>query len=226
MPRSDKKDTTCVCCGYKFTRPSKLRQHYQSKKNQCSPPPEISSQKECRKKANIPRPRSPSPTPAPIVHTRGKDRRMEKLKAIPPTSEPELTPPSRQIQGDEYIDRHARKSGEHLRTWGARLRRKWTEITGEECDLPKTLKECQRLHHDLLQADDEACENDQEDPEAGPGPATQANRKKSINPKERKIVIPITAVDIHFEERSVGRDLERPHQNRSLMTKWEHLDRK
>jgi len=23
--------------------------------------------------------------------------------------------------GDEYIDRHARKSGEHLRTWDARL---------------------------------------------------------------------------------------------------------
>ena len=218
MPRSDKKDTTCACCGYKFTRPAKLRQHYQSKKNQCSPPPEISSQKEEQKKANIPRPRSPSP--APVVHTRGRDRRMEKPKAIPPTPEPELTPPPEQNQPkalrveDEYIDRHARKSGEHLRTWGARLRRRWTEITGEECDLPKTLKECQRLHHNLLQVDDEAYENEQEeDPEAGPGPSTQASRKRT--PKKRKIVIPITAVDIHFEECSVGRDLERPHQNRS-----------
>ena len=27
--------------------------------------------------------------------------------------------------------------------------------------------------------------------------------------------------DIHFEEGPVGRDLERPHQNRSLMSKWE-----
>ncbi|GET03832.1 hypothetical protein GLOIN_2v1481003 [Rhizophagus clarus] len=57
--------------------------------------------------------------------------------------------------------------------------------------------------------------NNQKDPEAGPGPTTQANRKK-----QRKIVIPITAVDIHFEECPVDRDLERPHQNRSLMNKW------
>ncbi|PKC50238.1 hypothetical protein RhiirA1_486975, partial [Rhizophagus irregularis] len=114
MPRSDKKDTTCVCCGYKFTRPAKLRQHYQK----------ISSQKEGQKKANIPRPRSLSP--APIVHTWGRDRRMEKPKAIPPTPEPELAPPSGQNQGDKYIDRHARKSGEHLRTWGARLRQRCT----------------------------------------------------------------------------------------------------
>ncbi|GES97967.1 hypothetical protein GLOIN_2v1481003 [Rhizophagus clarus] len=37
--------------------------------------------------------------------------------------------------------------------------------------------------------------NNQKDSEAGPGPTTQANRKK-----QRKIVNPITAVDIHFEE--------------------------
>jgi hypothetical protein len=60
----------------------------------------------------------------------------------------------------------------------------------------------------------------EENPEAGPGPATQVNRKKSAKLKERKIVIPITAVDIQFEERSVGIDLERPHQNRSIMTLW------
>ena len=81
--------------------------------------------------------------------------------------------------------------------------------------MPKTLKKCQRLYHDLLQADDEACENEQKNSETGPGPATQANRKK-----KRKIVVPITALDIHFEECPVGRDLERPHQNRSLMSKW------
>src|ERR1044071_9970516 len=27
--------------------------------------------------------------------------------------------------------------------------------------------------------------------------------------------------DIHFKESPIGRDLERPHQNRSLMSKWE-----
>ena len=36
MPRSDKKNHTCACCGYTFTRPEKLRKHYKSKKNQCN----------------------------------------------------------------------------------------------------------------------------------------------------------------------------------------------
>ncbi|PKY27782.1 hypothetical protein RhiirB3_390547, partial [Rhizophagus irregularis] len=188
----DKKNHICECCGKTLATPQKLRQHYSSTKNQCSLPSEN----------NI------------------NQRRVNTPK----------------VKRQDAHDRNARKSGEHLRTWGARLRRRWTEITGEECDLPKTLKECQRLHNDLLQADDESFENvhastpstkpeqhptqqneDQraEDPEAGPGPTTQANRKK-----ERKIVIPITAVDIHFEECPVGRDLERPHQNQSLMSKW------
>ncbi|PKK57805.1 hypothetical protein RhiirC2_720983 [Rhizophagus irregularis] len=89
MPRSDKKDTTCVSCGYKFTRPAKLCQHYQ---------------------------------------------KLEKY--------------------------------------------------GEA----------------------------KEDPEAGPGPATQAHREG-----EELASIP---QDIIFKECPVGRDLERPHKNRSLMSKW------
>src|SRR5215216_1991801 len=44
MPRSDKKNSTCRNCGYKFTRPAKLRQHYKSNKNQCGPDPEIITQ--------------------------------------------------------------------------------------------------------------------------------------------------------------------------------------
>lgn len=58
----------------------------------------------------------------------------------------------------QYIDRHARKSREHLKTWSARLRQRWIEVTGKERELPLTLKECQLLHHDLLQADEEAFE--------------------------------------------------------------------
>ncbi|CAB4400719.1 unnamed protein product [Rhizophagus irregularis] len=169
------------------------------------------------------RPRSLSPAPAPIVHTRGRDRRMEKPKAIPPTpvpkSESQMVTPSEVEQQDAH-DRHARKSGEHLRTWGARLRRRWNEVTGEECDLPKTLKECQRLHHDLLQADDESFENNQIDPEAGPESTTQAH---ALAPPAREGLAPIPqgeVEDIHFKECPVGRDLERPHENRSLMSKW------
>ena len=35
---------------------------------------------------------------------------------------------------------------------------KMVEVTSEERDLPLNLKACQRLHHDLLQADEEAFE--------------------------------------------------------------------
>ncbi|GBB96592.1 hypothetical protein RclHR1_27900002 [Rhizophagus clarus] len=117
-----------------------------------------------------PRPHSPSPVSAPVVHTKGKDRRKEKVTPTP-VPEPELEkelPKSKivitsskpnEVERQDTHDNNARKSGKHLRTRGARLRRRWTEITGEECDLPKTLKECQRLHNDLLQADDESFEN-------------------------------------------------------------------
>ncbi|RGB42179.1 hypothetical protein C1646_751374 [Rhizophagus diaphanus] len=233
MVRKDKKNRICKCCGKTLATPQKLRQHYSSTKNQCSLPSEnnnnqrrVNTPKVTRPiRLKSPRPRSPSPVPAPVVYTKGKDRRKEKITPTP-VSEPEKeltksktvitsSKPS-EVERQDAHDRNARKTGEHLRTWGARLRQRCTEITGEKCDLPKTLKECRRLHNDLLQADDESFENvhtstpstkpeqyptqqneDQraEDPEARPGPTTQANRKK-----ERKIIVPITAVDIHFEE--------------------------
>src|ERR1043165_8622180 len=83
MARSDKKNTTCVCCGYKFTRPAKLRQHYQSNKNQCNQPPEDNTQR------SVPRPLSP--TPAPVVYTRENDRRREKPEPIQ-ENDPEAGP--------------------------------------------------------------------------------------------------------------------------------------
>ncbi|GBB93637.1 hypothetical protein RclHR1_22000001 [Rhizophagus clarus] len=109
-----------------------------------------------------------------------------------PISEPKLAlnKIEQQDEQDElegkYIDIHARKPGEHLRTWEARLRQRWNEVTGENCELPLTLKDCQLLHHDLLQVNDEVFkfqftiqnENQKNDPEAGPGPAIQAHRDK------------------------------------------------
>ena len=71
---------------------------------------------------------------------------------------PKLAPVHQKDTQGKYIDRYARKPREHLKTWGARLRRRWVEVTGEECDLLITLKACQSLHHDLLQADNEAFE--------------------------------------------------------------------
>ena len=141
MPRSDKKDTTCVCCGYKFTRPAKLRQHYKSNKNQCNQPPENNTnQRNAHIPLNIPRSRSP----APVIHVRERDRRKEvprKVRSQSPTPTTQVMDQGNNQEG-KYIDRHARKTGEHMKTWGARLRRRCTEIIGEECDLPKNLKEC------------------------------------------------------------------------------------
>ena len=59
MPRSDKKNSTCKDCDYKFTRPAKLRQHYKSNKNQCGPDPEIIIQ-EIQAEVDIPTPISES----------------------------------------------------------------------------------------------------------------------------------------------------------------------
>ena len=53
--------------------------------------------------------------------------------------------------------------------------------------MPTTLKDCQLLHHDLLQADDEAFEKVQIDPKADPGPASQANREKANNEEFRHL---------------------------------------
>ena len=58
------------------------------------------------------------------------------------------------------------------------------------------------------------------DPETRPGPATQAHReghKKEVVPTPEAF---IQLEDFIFEECPVGRDLERPHENRSLMSKW------
>ena len=132
MAKSDKKNTTCASCGYKFTRPAKLRQHYQSNKNQYNQPPEDNTP--------TPVPRPQSPPPALVVHVRGKDRRKEKPEPIqtpilqdknqendpeagpgPSTQEYRERRHSKDTQG-KYIDRYARKPKEHLKTWGARLR--------------------------------------------------------------------------------------------------------
>ncbi|GBB85766.1 hypothetical protein RclHR1_01220062 [Rhizophagus clarus] len=170
MARSDKKNQTCERCGKECANPNKLRKHL-NRKFKCKPIP-----------IQIPAPQvkdqGGSPPSAPVVHTRGKDRRREKPEPIQaPISQdknqendPEAGPgrstqayredqvePNDHTQG-KYIDRHTRKPREHLKTWSARLCRRWVEVTGEERDLPLNLKECQHLHHDLLQADDEAFE--------------------------------------------------------------------
>ncbi|GBC10149.1 hypothetical protein RclHR1_09390005 [Rhizophagus clarus] len=155
------------------------------------------------------------------------------------------------------------KPRKHLKTWGARLRRRWFKVTGEECDLPLILKACQSLHHDLLQADDEAFEKIIPQEMGSSEVERQDTQEQDVIPKKfdhnidtfvkdvadysflkeldmieeteteelagyfegmKKIASIENHVpegDIHFEEDPVGRDLERPHQNQSLMSKWE-----
>ncbi|GES97919.1 hypothetical protein GLOIN_2v1481003 [Rhizophagus clarus] len=131
----------------------------------------------------------PEPIQTPIL----KDKNQENDPKTGPSlstqaNREEQAGPSKVTQG-KIIDRHTRKPKEHMKTWGAKLRRRWFEVTGKELDLPLNLKECQRLHHDLLQADNEAFKE---------------NIPQEMGPSEE---------DIIFKECPVGRDPERPHRN-------------
>src|SRR3989337_4508297 len=101
--------------------------------------------------------------------------------------------------------------------------------------MPVNLDDCLTLYHDLEQYDSDAVRpptlkelkkysklSPREDPEAGSGPTTQAHREgkhSKVNPKTGSEAF-IQVEDLIFEECPVGRDLERPHENQSLMSKW------
>ena len=181
--RSDKKNTTCKRCGHKCSTPQKLREHLK-RKNLCKPlqdkkdiaPIQVSIQE-----VNQDNNQGKVQVQTPVIHTQKRDRQREKSQAVnqTPVYKPKLqreapTTHDRNYNRvrNEYVNRYVKKPREHLKTWSARLHRRWVEVTGEECDLPQNLKEYQHLHHDLLQADDEAFEKIQIDSEAGPGPAS------------------------------------------------------
>jgi hypothetical protein len=147
---------------------------YKSNKNQCNPTSvtQVLSNSIRPKSPEISRPRSPSP--APIVHTKGKDRRREKPQKVNPTLvfEPEsqmLTPtpvPETESQkeapvlGIDYITeeeaKNAKRPKEHFRAWGKRLVQRWKELDLEDYDIPTSLDSCQTLYHDLEQYDPDA----------------------------------------------------------------------
>jgi hypothetical protein len=155
----------------------------------------------------------------------------------------------RQDTQSKYIDRHARKPREHLKTWGARLRRRWIEVTGNEHELPLTLKDCQLLHHDLLQADDETFEKiiPQEDDS---GSSTQGYREEEsskVSPRGeytsgehfrsiyhekgktyatgayevKEVIVEPPHDEIKFLERN--QDPARSHPSKKHLTTWEAI---
>ncbi|RGB26882.1 hypothetical protein C1646_674443 [Rhizophagus diaphanus] len=96
-------------------------------------------------------------------------------------------------EAQKWVNPNNRKPDEHFRTWGARLLKRWNDLDLDDRDRPENLRECELIHHDLLQYDPEAnrpptreeIEEDEleefpeTDPMAGPGPRTQAFRKEN-----------------------------------------------
>ncbi|GES77183.1 hypothetical protein GLOIN_2v1480811 [Rhizophagus clarus] len=225
MARSDKKNTTCASCGYKFTRPAKLRQHYQSNKNQCNKPPEDNTP--------TPIPRPQSPPPAPVVHARGKNRRKEKPEPIqtpilqdknqendpeagpgPSTQEYRERRHSKDTQDEEAFEEIIPQVGEPSeveRQYDQEQSRITLDRAQDHTGIDKIRKNVN--DYEVLKELDMI-----EEAETEELMGYWAGMKKIANIEDHA-----PEGDIRFEEGPVGRDLERPHQNRSLMSKWEAI---
>ncbi|GES86542.1 hypothetical protein GLOIN_2v1477922 [Rhizophagus clarus] len=180
MARKDKKNRTCESCGKTVASPQKLRQHYRSAKNNCNPT------NVCQPALTI-EVQTPKPTPeSEVIQTPVHE--PESQKKAPIHGEDYIT----EEEAKNWISPNARKPSEHYRTWGARLVQRWKELDLGDHDTPTNLDECKTLCHDLEQQDPDAVrlptlkelekyKKITEDPEAGPGPDTQAHRDEQRN---------------------------------------------
>src|SRR6266542_3409750 len=192
----------CPRCGKDdFKKTRDLTSHLK-RKFKCKPKPVRPKSPELQP---LPRPQSPAPVVHTKGKDRRKEK-PKVVNPIPdpqlviqtpiPEPEPEKESP---ILGRDYITEekaknwvspNARKPGEHYKTWGKRLVQKWKELDLGDHDMPENLHECHTLCHDLEQYDPDAVRpptlkelekysklTPREDPEAGPGPATQAHRE-------------------------------------------------
>ncbi|GBB92879.1 hypothetical protein RclHR1_20710003 [Rhizophagus clarus] len=113
-------------------------------------------------------------------------------------------------EAKNWVNPNARKPGKHYKIWGKRLVQKWKEFDLGDHDMPGNLDECITLYHDLEQYDSDTVRpltlkelekyskpSLKKDPKAEARPSTQVHRERQ---KKRKIVVPITVLDIHFEE--------------------------
>jgi hypothetical protein len=76
----------------------------------------------------------------------------------PQNSDPEQVSMPEIIHNPELSSKNHndRKPGESVKQWGSRLQKRYKEITYENYDQPKNLKECEQLYNDLIQIDPES----------------------------------------------------------------------
>ena len=81
-------------------------------------------------------------------------------------------------EAKNWVSPNARKPRERIKTWGARLQKRWKELDlGVELIEANDLDGCKMLFHDLEQYDPEAVrpptkEDLEDSPETSPGPRT------------------------------------------------------
>ncbi|RIA97194.1 hypothetical protein C1645_814444 [Glomus cerebriforme] len=237
--RSDKKGTTCKHCGRECSTPQKLREHLK-RKNPCKP---LQKQKEV---ASIQTPiqvpiqeanQQASEIKAQVESSSVNMSNKKKPHVVIPTSVPELEPEKEApVLGVDYITEeeaknwispNAQKPRERIKTWGARLQKRWNELDlGVEPCEANDLDGCKTLFHDLELNDPEAVRlptlkelekyEKISEPKAGPGPRTQAHRNdksKNLINKEFERLGEITDEqerDLEFrEQEELGTALKR-----------------
>ena len=237
--RSDKKGTTCKRCGRECSTPQKLREHLK-RKNPCKP---LQKQKEV---ASIQTPiqvpiqeanQQASEIKAQVESSSVNMSNKKKSHVVIPTSVSELEPEKEApVLGVDYITEeeaknwispNARKPRERIKTWGARLQKRWNKLDlGVEPCEANDLDGCKTLFHDLELNDPEAVRlptlkelekyEKISEPKAGPGPRTQAHRNdksKNLINKEFERLGEITDEqerDLEFrEQEELGTALKR-----------------
>ncbi|CAB5214196.1 unnamed protein product [Rhizophagus irregularis] len=237
--RSDKKGTTCKRCGRECSTPQKLREHLK-RKNPCKP---LQKQKEV---ASIQTPiqvpiqeanQQASEIKAQVKSSSVNMSNKKKPHVVIPTSIPKLEPKKEApVLGVDYITEeeaknwispNARKPRERIKTWGARLQKRWNELDlGVEPYEANDLDGCKTLFHDLELNDPEAVRlptlkelekyEKISEPKAGLGPRTQAHRNdksKNLINKEFERLGEITDEqerDLEFrEQEELGTALKR-----------------
>jgi len=150
MARKDKKNRTCERCGHQCATPQKLREHL-NRKNPCRPrispvllPQHQSTLTISRNLEDLHIPKTIQ-NPEPLPEQNSKIL----LENVPQVVESET-------HGFTIKNANDRLSGETVKQWGSRLRKRIKYLSLKDRGQPKNLAECKALYDELLQMDDEA----------------------------------------------------------------------